>query len=525
MCPSPFSEAALLSTVHDAVIATDAQGIIQVWNSGAQRVYGYPESEAIGQSVAMLYFPEDLELLPAAVFGPLETAALHEVTLRHRRKDGAAIFIELRVAAIRREGVLVGYVGCSNDITARNTAAEALARAHADLEGRVAERTCERARANTRLQAEIDERHRAEAELRASRERLRHLLRSVPGVVYSCLPSGEFNVTFMGDNVAAVFGYPPERFTADPRFWADHVHPEDRARVLAEAGRITRTGRLTGDYRFLHADDAYRWVHDSAALIRDESGAPAEIIGYWADVTEVRQAEEARREQERLHLLAHALLVAQESERKRISRELHDDLNQRLAVLILDIGRMEHSLPPEVSSLREELRVLRKSVGDASDALRDLALRLHPARLEQFGLQAALESECQAFSARTGIRVSFECRASRLWLPDEVALCLYRVAQEALRNAARHSRAPSVSVSLGSRENGVCLSIQDSGVGFDPRASGRGPGLGIISMAERVQLAGGIFSVDSAIGRGALIEVWIPLSEVAHEKAARVARG
>jgi PAS domain S-box-containing protein len=183
------NEALILDQVHDAVIATDLHGTIQLWNSGAQRIYGYSKSEIVGQPIIHLYFPEDAGLLRTAVLGPLESRDLHEVVLRNRRKDGREIFVDLRISVVRnRIGKAIGYSGCSNDITARRSAEQALASAYQDLERRVEERSRD-------LQAEIEERTRVAAELQFSRERLRHIMVNAPGVLYTCSPD-TFAATF-----------------------------------------------------------------------------------------------------------------------------------------------------------------------------------------------------------------------------------------------------------------------------------------------------------------------------------------
>src|SRR5579862_3117999 len=289
----------LLSQVHDAVIVTDLNGVIRTWNAGAQRLYGYKESEAVGQSVTILYFPEDLSIFEAAVMAPLKGMDLHEVRLRNRRKDGREIFIALRVSVICDAGTPIGYVGCSNDVTKRKLAEDALVHAHSELETRIEERTKELEEMNARLLVQIEERKRTEIELRANRERLKHLLLRVPGAIYSCLPHGDFAATYLSENAAGLFGYSAETFTRDPGFWANHIHPEDREHVLKASAAIVEQGKVNHEYRFLHRDGTYRWVRDSAALVRDEAGVPIEIVGYWSDVTEAKLAEEVRREREK----------------------------------------------------------------------------------------------------------------------------------------------------------------------------------------------------------------------------------
>ena len=499
------NEALILDQVHDAVIVTNLQGTIHLWNSGAERIYGYSKSEIVGQPISRLYFPEDTGLLRAAVLGPLESQDLHEVMLRNRRKDGTEIFIDLRVSVVRnRVGKAIGYSGCSNDITPRRRAEEALASAYQDLERRVEERSRD-------LQAEIEERTRVAAQLQFSRERLRHIIVNAPGVLYTCSPD-TFAATFVSDNIEQLFGYSSSELVSDPDFWDSRIHPEDRPHVLSAAAQINESDSFSHEYRSRRVDGSFRWVRDDATLIRDPGGKAIEIVGYMQDITEARHAEEGRRERERLELVAQHLLETQEGERKRLSRELHDNLNQQLASLVLDVSGLKSSLPESRKSIQRSLHELKKRIAGISDDVDRMARQLHPAALEQFGLGATLKSECTALSKRTGIRLTFRCQTPPRELSTEVQLCLYRLAQECLNNIGRHAKASRASVTLKGISKGICLAIKDSGVGFDPSVLPR-ERLGLRNMMERVRLLHGTFTVDSAIGRGTRIEARIPVTE------------
>jgi PAS domain S-box-containing protein len=510
---SPFDPGELLAHVHDSIIVTDLDGTIRSWNAGAERVYGYSSAEVIGKNIELLYFPEEAHLRETALLKPLRSKDLHELRLRDRRKDGSEIFVSIRASVLRDpSGAVIGLVGCSNDITQQKNAEDALLRLRADLERRVEERTRDLTDVNRQLQDEMEERRRVELALRASQERLQHLLRESPGVLYSCEPAHDFAATFTSDNVAAVFGYPTTEFVQTPSFWLDHVHPEDRERVLREAATIIEAGQHNQEYRFLHGDGTYRIIRDSAVAVRDDAGTVVEIVGYCADITGEKRAEQVRWEQEKLHFLTEALLTTQEAERKRISRELHDDLNQRLAVLILEIGLLERGLPKTGDAMKAELKALKARAADISDEVRRIALRLHSAGLDQLGLKAALEHECAIVSDHTEIQTEFTSTLSRE-LPEHVALCLYRVAQECLRNIVRHSKARLASVRLEDVAGAIELTVTDDGVGFDPREVRGRQNLGFISMSERIRSVNGTLLVDSGGGQGTQVKVRVPLPQ------------
>jgi PAS domain S-box-containing protein len=512
---SQLDDGRLLRLVHDAIIMSDLAGVVHLWNPGAERVYGYSSAEMTGKPLTTVYFPEDLSGIPAGIANPVQFAAngasLTEAIVRRRHKDGRPLTISLRIAEIRDSaGALTGFITCSNDITRRRVAEEALLRAHAELEQRVAARTRELSAMNIRLREQIAERRSVEEALRSSRERLDHLLLSSPGVLYSCGTPGSLALTFVSPNALQVLGYPAADYLA-PQFWLDRIHPDDRSAALKLRESAVRDGRHCGEYRFEHADGTWRVIRDSAVVTLGLSGQPVEIVGYWLDITAERRAEETQREQERLRLFAEALLAAQEGERRRVSRELHDDLNQRLASLILDIGLLEKGLPESPAQIRRRLTALRKSAAGISDSVRAIALQLYSAGLEQFGLAAVLEEECASLQRRSGIRIRFNGTAVNGSLPENVSLCLYRVSQECLRNVIRHSGAQRVSVTLEDGIRSVRLCVEDDGVGFSPEEKSGRRSLGLTSINDRVKLLSGLVTVDSRIGRGTRIEVTLPL--------------
>jgi PAS domain S-box-containing protein len=509
-------ESLLWNQVHDAVIVTDLEGTIHLWNSGAERVYGYTSQEIVGKPIGWLYFPEDFGVMKREVLAPLGTKDLHEVALRNRRKDDTEIFIDLRVSVVRnRSGKPIGYAGCSNDITVRKRAEEALESARQDLEERVVERS-------QKLLAEIAERTRIAAELQSSREKLRHILANAPGVLYSCSPD-TFTATFVTEKVESVLGIRAAEFIHDGDPWMKRIHSDDRPRVMEATERIKQCGCFLLEYRVRHQDGSFRWVRDNASLIRDGQGKAVEIVGYMQDITDAKQAEEARREQDRLEFLARQLLTAQESERKKLAWELHDNLNQQLAALVLDMASLERTLPKSRNSVQARLKRLKQRVAGISDDVDRMARRLHPATLEQFGLRSTLKSECAALAKRTGIHLEFRCRSFPKALSKEVELCLYRVAQECLGNLSRHADASRACLRLEGDADHVRMVIEDSGIGFDASAVPR-ESLGLLNMAERVRLLRGTLTVDSVIGRGTSVDVSLPLEGGANDEGSRTTR-
>ncbi len=288
-------------------------------------------------------------------------------------------------------------------------------------------------------------------------------------------------------------------------FWMDHLHPEDRPRVLDMRERL-HDGRLecfSTEYRYLHPGGEQRWIHHLAGVRRrDASGRLAVSYGAFRDITERMRAEED------LADLSRRLIRAQEEERAMIARELHDDVTQRLAVLAIDAGRAEQAATDGKQA--GTLRSLREELSRISEDVHSLAYQLHSSVLEELGLGEALRTACERLRRRSRVEVSLDLDPNVVDPGKDAGLCLFRVAQEALNNVARHSHALSVSVTLRQMDGGVLLAVRDDGAGFDTAGPRPPRSLGLASMRERVRLVNGTLDIESAHGRGAAIVAWVP---------------
>jgi two-component system CheB/CheR fusion protein len=255
----------------------------------------------------------------------------------------------------------------------------------------------------------------------------------------------------------------------------------------------------------------------SSTLVTEAKDATRHLVWIGVDVTEARLAEKAlqqteilRHSQERLRTLTAGLVEAQEEERRRVSQELHDDISQRMAALAiqLEVLHRAHGISPE--ELHRKLGELQGQMEVLSEDLRRTARNLHPFMLTHLGLEPALRAYCEEFSKLGQRKVRFTTRALPGTIPPGVALCVYRVVQEALGNVAKHSGAKRVVVSLSGVDDILHLAIRDDGHGFDLERA-KGKGLGLISMEERVRHIGGKFSISVKPGDGACIEIRIPL--------------
>ncbi|HEV2274223.1 MAG TPA: chemotaxis protein CheB [Acidobacteriaceae bacterium] len=209
--------------------------------------------------------------------------------------------------------------------------------------------------------------------------------------------------------------------------------------------------------------------------------------------------------------LTATLLSAQEEERERLARELHDDLNQRLAALAVKAGVLQKQLPTGSGDARDQMRGFRQMIDEMTEDVRRMAHQLHPSILDHFGLAKALDSLCEEFRKLKGFSIGFRQRNLPADIPREIGLSLYRVSQELLSNVAQHSGAKTVSVTLAGAAGGLHLVVSDDGAGFDAAAVSQKPGLGLTSMRERLRVAGGTLSIKSKPGEGTRIEARIPL--------------
>ena len=355
------------------------------------------------------------------------------------------------------------------------------------------------------ISIDITERRHAEKALHRSEARL------ASGADLAGLAFYEVNyvegVAFVDDRFRDILGLPPERDQGlQPlAFWMENLHPDDRTRLLHIRQELHsgRQERLSDEYRFLHPTRGQRWIHHLARVAeRDVTGHALVTFGVLRDVTERKRTEDELRD------LSQRLIRAHEEERALLARELHDDVSQRLAVLAIDVGRAE--LAASNGAQAETMQVVREGLVRLSEDIHSLAYQLHPSILEELGLAEALRTECERLERQGGLELSVDLDPLPAGVGKDAALCLFRVAQEALNNVIRHAGARAASVRLQEVDGGLLLAVHDDGAGFDPAHTGKTRRLGLASMRERVRLLNGTLDIESAPGRGATIAAWVP---------------
>jgi PAS domain S-box-containing protein len=338
--------------------------------------------------------------------------------------------------------------------------------------------------ARVRLAEELA--HKAEMESREQELRFRRLADALPvGVRRS---GGDGGCEYFNRTWLDLTGRPVERELGVG--WLEAVHPDDRERCMGTFLRaFDGRKQFSMEYRVRRHDGQYRWLLDKGVPIYDADGSFTGYLGGAIDFTDQRYAEQALRE------LSGKLIAAQEDERRRIARDLHDSVGQRLALVSVRL----HEAADLLGHLWNDSQMVARDV-------HSLSHRLHSAKLDALGLVAAVAGECREMSAH-GVLVHFT-ESGVPPVSSEVALCLFRIAQESLSNIVKHSGASTARVRMTGSDDAVVLSVEDGGAGFV--ADARVEGLGLVSIRERVRSVGGVLTVRSAPGQGTAVEARVP---------------
>jgi PAS domain S-box-containing protein len=358
---------------------------------------------------------------------------------------------------------------------------------------------------------DVSQRVQAERDIRQAEERYRVLVERLPAVVYEAVFGFPAPWLYVSPHVERMLGFTPEDFLADPSFWWDRIHPDDRESVERQEELSRQSGApLASEYRMIGREGQVRWVRDEAEVVSDDAGRPYLLRGLLLDITERKAAEEALLHSEELVRRLYArLLQVQEEERARIADDIHDDTIQ--AITAVGIRLQTILKRPDDGDREADLLKLDETVAHAIRRLRYLLFELRPRVLDEEGLTAALQTYAVVMQEQTDMTVDVQSKLAEE-PPRETRVTLYRIAQEALANVRKHADAHHVSVNVEPRGGGYLVRIEDDGVGFDPTSleMSRPGHLGLPAMRERAEMSGGWCRVTSEPGRGTTVEFWMP---------------
>jgi PAS domain S-box-containing protein len=459
----------VMRSVAAGLYTVDINGRVTYINPAAEKMLGWTSAEMLGRKMHDIihYKHPDGSRFPASDCPALQVL-LKGIEINEReeifvRRDGGFVPVIVSASPLKKQGETIGMVVGFLDDT---------------------------------------QRRQANLAMRESEQRFRVVANAAPVMIWMsgtdklCTYFNEPWLSFTGRSMELELG----------NGWAEGVHPEDFNMCLnTYVNAFDRCKPFEMEYRLRRHDGEYRWVLDHGVPRFNVDGSFAGYIGSCYDVSERKSAVEA------LSNVSRRLIEAHEEERAWIARELHDDFNQRIALLKVKVDRMKENYSGANVNVRQGLEEVSGIISDLGSDIQTLSHRLHSSKLEYLGIEAAAASFCKELSQQHNVRITFRSRHLPTKLPREISLCLFRVLQEGLQNAVKHSGAPRMEVQLEHKSAEIRLTVQDTGTGFDPEAAVRKHGLGLTSMRERLKLVGGQLSVESNPRQGTTIQATIPL--------------
>jgi len=466
--------AAIVESSDDAIVSKDLNGIITSWNRGAQRIFGYLPEEAIGKSVTII-IPPELREQETRILARLRAGERieHFETIR-MNKAGTRLNVSLTISPMRdSRGRVIGASKIARDIT---------------------------------------ERKKVEAALRDSQTQLALALESSNTAMFDW-DLGERRGSW-NPQMAAIYGYNPPNAFITANEWQNLFHPEDAARLVEEAQRAYKDqDQFHFEYRAIRPSGETRWILSHGRIVRDADGNALRMIGTHTDITQRKEFEEA----EKIRELSGKLLHAQDAERRRIARELHDSAGQIIAALQMNLIPMEEEARPLNSAFAQGIQQSLDLLQQLSNELRTVSYLLHPPLLDEAGLPSALRWYIEGFAERSKIAVQLEIDPELGRLSQEMEMTIFRVVQECLTNIHRHSGSRQAEIRLSGCSSEVCLEVRDHGKGMPSVGRNSGSqlrfGVGIQGMRERIRQLNGQFEIKSQ-DDGTVVSARLPLANV-----------
>lgn len=474
-------QAQIIDQIHDAVITMDLEERVTSWNKGAERLFGYTSEEALGQHMCFLHPDDYHDLLRDEVIIPLKQNGNHSVELRVKGKNRERFFAHLALSVLRHaEGKMTGIIAYAKDITDRKVAEDALRNREADLE----------------------------LALNAAQM----------GTWNWHITSNEVNWC---ERAAGLFGVGSQRSSGTFDSYLSCVHPDDRRRVrecLQEALALGPTYEI--EYRCVWQDGTVHWLVEKGKVLVNQNEQPVRVTGAVMDVTQRKEAESRLcLAHKQLRRLAKSLVEAEEEERGRLSRELHDEFAQILSGLAFGLARLGRQLQERFhadasADLEDDIRSMEALVNRMILSTRRIATGLRPSILDQLGLIASLHWLVRDFESRLKIpcQISISDEIAAQPFDSTLSITIFRITQELLTNVARHAQASRVVIDVITTAGQLILTVHDNGKGITEEDIYNSSSLGLRGIRERLALLGGEVEIHGLPGEGTSIQACIPNS-------------
>jgi PAS domain S-box-containing protein len=464
----------LVDAIPHQIWSAPADGSLDYCNARWRAYMGIGLEELQDDGWQSMLHPEDRDRVLKAWHESVANGTPYEQEERHRGVDGIYRWFLARGVPLRdTEGRIIRWYGTNTD---------------------------------------IEDRKRVEEALRESETRFRQVAENISVVFWLSNPEATL-LHYVSPAYETIWGRSCDSLYSEPKSWMDSVHPDDRE-SLAEDERMQATGgRYDHTYRIVRPDGSLRWIRGRAFPVRDESGKLIRVAGIAEDITQRKEAEERlERYTHLLQILSRRLFQVQEEERRHLARELHDEIGQTLTAAKINTEKLRSAMPPDARArLDENTAILDRLLQQT----RQISLDLRPPLLDDLGLVPALRWYVDQQAERAGLAAKVSAEPLADDVPAHIQVACFRLAQEAITNVVRHAHASTLTVELSRANSALCFFVRDDGVGFDvakaqARAE-RGATLGLLGMKERAALAGGSVRITSSLGKGATVEIFLPV--------------
>ena len=457
----------LVEQASDAIFIADSEGRFITVNTSACRLSQHSEAELLNMSIYHFAITEDLQRNPFH-FDQLKQGKTVVTERMMKKKDGNTLLIEVN-AKLLTDGRLLAFV------------------------------------------RDISDRKKAEQALKESENRLRTILHTEPECIKLLRINGELE-DMNPAGLAMIEADDIDQVKGKSIFNIINKPYRKAFQNLTENVFKGKPGTL--EFEITGFKGTRRWLSTNAVPMKDAEGKILSLLGVTRDVTDRKKAEEEiKKTTEELRQLTAHLQKIREEERKRIGREIHDELGQQLTAIKMDVAWIDKKTPPETTILKDKLKNIITLLDGSNKSIRRILSELRPGILDDYGLLEALEWINKQFTSNTGIPVEFNTAETEIKLPDDMSTCIFRIYQEAFTNITRYAGAKRVITSLYINDNTIEVQIADDGMGFDPSLIQHRKSFGILGMKERILSLEGNFELESSPGKGTKIIIRLPYPE------------